>query len=118
MTSLIFDRAKTLRKKQTDAELMLWNRLRNRRLFNYRFKRQVPIAGKYIVDFLCPSQCLVVEIDGGQHMDQLNYDTHRTQWLVSLGYHVTRYWNHDVLTHIDIVLEDIYCHLLNSKPIF
>ena len=116
MTSLIFDRAKTLRKKQTDAERMLWYKLRNRRLFNYRFKRQVPIFGKYIVDFLCPSQCLVVEIDGGQHAGQLNYDAHRTEWLVSFGYYVVRYWNHDELSRIDAVLEDIHFHLENPHP--
>lgn len=61
-------RARTLRKNQTDGEQALWSALRSRQLHSHRFRRQHPI-GHYIVDFVCLEQNLVVELDGGQHLD-------------------------------------------------
>ena len=61
--------ARTLRKQATDAERLLWRRLRNRQLGGRKFRRQAPV-GRYVVDFLCQEEFLVVELDGGQHAEQ------------------------------------------------
>jgi len=105
-----------LRNNSTDAERALWRALRGRQLEGFRFRRQVPIAG-FIVDFLCPEAKLVIELDGGQHVEQGSYDAARTRKLASLGYRVLRYWNNDALSRIEAVLEDIHSHLMqgNSK---
>jgi adenine-specific DNA-methyltransferase len=90
----------------TDAERKLWYHLRGSRLRGFTFRRQVPL-GNYVVDFLCERQRLVVEVDGGQHADRLEHDASRTQWLSAQGYSVARFWNNDVLTNIEGVLEVI-----------
>ena len=99
-------RARELRKQSTDAERLLWSRLRNRRLMGLKFKRQSPI-GRYIVDFVCRERNLVVEIDGGHHQEQEASDLSRTEWLNSRGFRVIRYWNNQVLDDMDSVLESI-----------
>ena len=66
-------RARDLRNNSTDAERALWQALRGRQLEGFRFRRQVPIAG-YIADFLCPKSKLTIELDGGQHAEQGEYD--------------------------------------------
>ena len=99
-------RARELRKQSTDAERLLWSRLRDRRLMGLKFKRQCPI-GSYIVDFVCKERDLVIEIDGGHHQEQRASDQSRTEWLSSCGYGVIRYWNNQVLDDIDSVLESI-----------
>ena len=96
-------KARILRKNSTDAEKGLWQCLRSRQLNGYKFKRQAPI-GNYIVDFVCSSAKLIIEIDGGQHQEQLEYDSIRTAYLESSGYKVVRYWNNEVLTDIESVL--------------
>ena len=73
---------------------------------NCKFRRQFPI-GRYIVDFVCRQRNLVIEIDGGHHADQRDYDAARTEWLRSRGFDVLRYWNNDVLTEPESVLESI-----------
>ena len=108
-------RARQLRNGATDAECQLWRFLRGRQLDGFRFRRQVPIAG-YIVDFICPELKLVVELDGGQHVDSFAYDSERTQVLVTRGYRVLRYWNDDVLLRIDDVLADILRHVQSTPP--
>jgi len=100
------DRVKILRSNATDAESRLWYRLRNRRLNSHKFRRQVAI-GRYFVDFLCPAKRLIIEVDGGQHAEAAPYDQHRTEFLKRQGYRVVRYWNHDVLSRTEEVLEDI-----------
>ena len=90
----------------TDAERKLWYHVRGARLQGFTFRRQVPL-GKYVVDFLCERQRLVVELDGGQHADRLEHDESRTQWLGAQGYSVVRFWNNDVLANIEGVLEVI-----------
>lgn len=100
------DRARELRRNQTEAELRLWGILRGRRIANAKFRRQVPI-GPYIADFVCREVGLIIEADGGQHSDQVAYDTRRTAWLEAQGYDVLRCWNMDILEETDGVIERI-----------
>ena len=96
-------RAKELRKSQTDAERTLWRHLRSQQLSGFKFRRQQPI-GTYIADFVCFEQQLIIEIDGGQHANQAEYDSARTQWLESQGFRVMRFWNNQVLRETDGVV--------------
>jgi len=98
-------RARRLRKNPTNAELRLWSRLRNKQLAGYGFRRQAPI-GPYIVDFVCFSEKLVIEVDGGQHAGT-DKDQRRTDWLKSHGFRVLRFWNHDVLGNTNGVVDTI-----------
>jgi len=98
--------AKKLRENATDVETILWYRLRNRQIEGFKFRRQQPI-GKYIVDFVCIEKMLIIELDGGQHAEQIIYDDERTKYLSKLGYKVTRFWNNEVLTNLNGVLECI-----------
>jgi very-short-patch-repair endonuclease len=100
------ERARRLRREQTPAEARLWARLRGRKLHGAKFRRQVPV-GPFIADFLCKEMSLVIEADGGQHGDQEDNDARRTAWLEAEGFQVLRFWNHDVLTDIDTVMEVI-----------
>ncbi|HEU0234510.1 MAG TPA: DUF559 domain-containing protein [Gallionella sp.] len=76
--------AKTLRRNQTDAEQKLWYHLRAHRFMGRKFKRQKPI-GRYVVDFVCLEEKLVIELDGGQHAENVEYDKARDSWLRSEG---------------------------------
>lgn len=104
------DRVKRLRQRSTDAEHHLWFYLRAHRLKGFKFKRQMPLGG-YIVDFLCEQRKLIIELDGGQHVLNKQYDEQRTQCLNSLGYRVIRFWNDAVLLRTSDVLEEILRHL-------
>lgn len=106
---IIKARARQLRREMTDAERLLWRRLRSKQL-GYGFRRQVPF-GRYIVDFVCFDRRLVIEVDGGHHAEQVAYDTERTQWLESYGFRVLRFWNNDVLREIEGVLQAILAAL-------
>jgi very-short-patch-repair endonuclease len=99
-----------LRRDQTDAERLLWFRLRDRRLNGWKFKRQVPID-RYIADFCCVDARLIVELDGGQHSTSTEADAKRTAVLESCGYLVLRFWNNDVMKNMDGVLEEILATL-------
>ena len=99
----------------TKAEREIWKHLRNRQVHGYKFRRQAPI-GKYIVDFVCFEAKFVIEIDGGQHKFQAEYDKERTNWLRSQGYEVTRFWNTDVLQNTDGVIKHVVHCLLPSPP--
>ena len=90
----------------SDAEARMWYFLRDRRLNGYKFIREQAI-GIYIADFVCRQKKLIVEIDGGQHADQIEYDKQRTKFLQLQGYRVLRFWNNDVFSNIDRVLERI-----------
>ncbi|MBL8642402.1 MAG: endonuclease domain-containing protein [Rhodospirillaceae bacterium] len=92
--------ARRLRRSQTEAEALFWARVRARQLHGAKFKRQCAI-GDFIVDFLCFDARLIVELDGGQHADQVASDAEHTQKLEALGYRVLRFWNNDVLTNIE-----------------
>jgi very-short-patch-repair endonuclease len=98
--------ARRLRHAPTDAEARLWCRLRAGRMLAYKFRRQQPI-GRFVVDFSCMRGRLVVELDGGQHLERTDQDSQRTVWLESQGFKVIRFWNDDVLLRTDLVLEEI-----------
>jgi very-short-patch-repair endonuclease len=102
--------ARRLRVNQTDAETVLWNRIRNRQVDGHKFVRQLPIAG-YVCDFVCRESRLVVEVDGGQHSESAA-DVIRDRRLSEEGYRVVRFWNNDVLGNIDGVLVTIQTELL------
>ena len=108
------NRARELRSNLTDAEKILWRHLRLRQVNGYKFRRQRPV-GPYIVDFICLEKKLIVELDGGQHAAQKQYDARRDSWLISHGFDVLRFWNHDVLTNTDSVKEAIF-RALNGPP--
>lgn len=98
-----------LRQNMTEAETRLWYHLRAKRLNGLKFRRQQRIGG-YIVDFMCHEHKLIIELDGGQHAEQAEYDRIRTEFLNRQGYRVVRFWNHDVLQHTQSVLEEILQH--------
>ena len=100
----IRQKAKQLRRNSTDAEKYLWAKIRNRQLESWKFRRQLPV-GRYIVDFTCSELRLIIEIDGGQHAEQVHYDLGRTRFLQAKGYRVVRFWNNEVLGNIEGVLE-------------
>ena len=106
-------RARELRQKQTDAEQLLWRQLRNRQMAGHKFRRQETI-GPYIVDFVCLDAKLIIEIDGGQHGEQMEYDIKRSAYLKQRGYRVLRFWNDEVLKDTNTVLERIHAELINS----
>ncbi|MBT5468085.1 endonuclease domain-containing protein [Candidatus Peregrinibacteria bacterium] len=103
--------AKKLRKNMTEAEIVLWNALRARRCHRLKFRRQVPIAW-YIVDFLCMEKSLVIEVDGGIHDDQKQYDKEREEDLHARGYTILRFTNEQVLHNLRDVL-----HTINEAPL-
>ncbi len=76
--------SRELRKNMTDAEIKLWSRLRAHQIENTHFRRQHAI-GNYVVDFCAPLEKLIIEVDGGQHIDQAEYDAERTSFLKSQG---------------------------------
>lgn len=92
----------------TIQERKLWNIIRNRQFFNYRFRRQFPI-GSYIVDFVCREKKIIIEIDGGQHNEKnnINYDIKRSEYLALEGFKVVRFWNNDIDNNIDGVYEKL-----------
>jgi very-short-patch-repair endonuclease len=98
-----------LRGNQTDAETVLWNRIRNRQIDGYKFVRQEPIAG-YICDFVCRESLLIIEVDGGQHSESTS-DAIRDRRLAEDGYRVLRFWNNDVLGNLEGVLATIQTEL-------
>jgi very-short-patch-repair endonuclease len=116
------ERARALRKSMSDAERKLWRGLRARRIDGARFRRQHPI-GRYIVDFVCLEQRLVVEVDGGQHTEDehIAADARRDRWLESEGYRVMRVSTTDVYNNVDGVLDTIWATLqerasVRAKP--
>ena len=102
--------AKSLRTSSTDAERLLWSRLRTKQVCGCKFRRQEQI-GRFIVDFVCYDRQLVIEADGGQHAQEKEKDEERTAWLNSQGFTVLRFWNHEVLTNPDGVIETIMGYL-------
>jgi len=108
-------RARVLRKEQTEAEKRLWKALRDRGLEGLKFKRQVPI-GSFIADFCCRERRLIVELDGGQHAEQVAYDSWRTGLLEKRDYRVIRFWNEEVMTNLDGVLEAILMAVRRTSP--
>jgi very-short-patch-repair endonuclease len=110
---LATSRARKMRRDATDAEQKLWLLLRDRRLGEAKFRRQYPI-GPYIADFVCLRRKLVVEADGGQHMES-SKDVTRDHWLTREGFSVVRYANNEILRNPDGVLFDLSQRLGNSS---
>ena len=108
-------KAKELRKNSTNAERALWRQLRAHRFAGYKFRRQQPL-GQYIVDFVCFEKHLIIELDGGQHAEQVVYDAERSAWLRSQGFRVLRFWNHEVLTDVEAVTEVILKECEREAP--
>lgn len=96
--------ARVLRRDATEVEKCLWQRLRNRQLGNFKFRRQATV-GPFIVDFLCAELGLIVELDGGQHGGP--NDDARTAWLSDRGYRVIRFWNNEVIENEEGILAAI-----------
>ena len=108
-------KARELRRDHTDAEQTLWARLRDRQLRGAKFRRQHPI-GPFIADFCCPAGKVIVELDGGQHAEEIEADQKRSRFLEAQGYRVLRFWNHDVLKDTNAVLERIAEMLSDPHP--
>lgn len=104
---------RNLRQNQTKAEARIWRHLKNRSLVGFKFRRQCP-CGPYIMDFVCFEKMVVIEIDGGQHTNQLQKDFRRTEYLKSRGFNVIRFWNDEVLANTDSVLNAILTVMINS----
>jgi len=113
--SLQLARARSLRTNSTDAEKHLWYFLRAHRFMGLKFKRQKPISS-YIVDFVCLRPKLIIELDGGQHAEQVQYDRQRDSWLQGQGFRVLRFWNNQVLSETQAVLETIRREVLALSP--
>jgi very-short-patch-repair endonuclease len=107
--------ARRLRRTQTDAERKLWLRLRDRQLCGAKFRRQHPI-GPFLTDFCCMEIGLVVELDGSQHRVRALKDQKRSLYLQQRGYRILRFWDNEVLTNTDAVLEQIVRVLNRRHP--
>jgi very-short-patch-repair endonuclease len=100
------DRVRRLRRDWMRAEARLWLSLRNRQLDGFKFRRQFPV-GRYFADFACLETKLIVELDGGQHPAATVCDEARTKASEQAGFRVLRFWNRDVTTELDGVLQEI-----------
>jgi very-short-patch-repair endonuclease len=107
--------AREMRKRMPTAEQLLWYLIRNRRIAGAKFRRQHTV-GRYILDFYCVERKLAVELDGGQHSEQQNYDKQRDAYLKQQGIEVLRFWNNQVLLETEAVLESIYLNLVGNNP--
>ena len=100
------NRARSLRNHTTDTEQYLWRYLRGHQLGGHRFRRQVPI-GNYIADFACLEAKLIIELDGGQHLEQAEYDARRDMQMGDMGFRVLRFWDNQAFQETQAVLEVI-----------
>jgi very-short-patch-repair endonuclease len=109
--------ARRLRRDGTDAEMILWQKLRNSQL-GVAFRRQHP-AGPYVLDFYCPALRFAIELDGGQHAEPnaVARDRERTRWLADRGVILVRYWNSDVTVNPDGVLESIAARINDLRKL-
>ena len=110
-------RARELRKNQTDAERLLWGRVRRKQIHGVQFYRQRPVD-RFIVDFYAPSARLVIEVDGGQHLtdEGLARDAERTQYLAAHNLLVLRFTNDQVIDELDAVADAIAAHVMERIP--
>ncbi|MBX3483973.1 endonuclease domain-containing protein [Phenylobacterium sp.] len=109
-------RARELRNNMTEPEVWLWGRLKRLRARGFRIRRQHPFRGYYL-DFVCVDRMVVIELDGGQHgdKDQAEHDRTRDAVLRRQGFHVLRFWNHEVREDIDRVM-DVIVLALEARP--
>ena len=117
---LPFDRklkpfASNLRSNMTDAEQLIWSKVRRKQIGGVQFYRQKNV-GHYIVDFYCPKGKLIIEIDGGQHYEKegMKKDRKRNDYLQGLGFKVLHFSDIDVLKNTDGILERIHEHLKST----
>lgn len=103
------DRRRELRKNQTEAENILWQKIRGRKMNNLKFHRQYSV-GPYILDFFCPQIRLNIELDGEQHKDAREYDRERELFLKDKDITIIRFWNSEVLDKIENV-----CKIINNS---
>ncbi len=115
MKKQLISYSRQLRSNQTNAEKLLWQKLRKRQL-GVRFQRQYIFDNKYIVDFYCAALKLVIEIDGGQHCDNRK-DKFRNQEIINRGYKLLRFWNNDILENIEGCLSQITTLIPSSPPL-
>jgi very-short-patch-repair endonuclease len=114
----IFEKANALRKNMTNAENILWEKLKNKQILNLRFRRQHPID-IFIADFYCHSVRLVIELDGEIHKTQIEYDKGRTAELERFDIQVIRFKNDEIKNNIETVIKRIETtvnHRLKSPP--
>ena len=109
------DRARELRVNATPFEQTFWQVVRGHRFAGFKFRRQ-QVIGPFIVDFVCLSAKLVVELDGSQHAEAVAYDTERDAWLNSEGYRVLRVWNNEWTQQQEAVLERLWEMLNATAP--
>jgi len=107
-TLKVLQAARDLRKKQTEAEKILWSILRGRRFKNFKFRRQHPF-GRFIADFYCHKEKLIIEIDGPIHnsRNQKEYDILRTKIINQCGLKVLRFKNEEIIFNIEKVLNNL-----------
>ena len=116
MAQFLIKTAKALRKRSTDVEMLLWRHLRAKQMEGLKFRRQQPI-GQYIVDFVCFEKKIIIEVDGGQHAVETRKDTERDEWLRNQEFKVLRFWNNEVISNTQGVLEKIRINCLSqSQP--
>lgn len=113
LPTITLDKARDLRRESTDAERKLWHHLRGGQLEGLKFRRQHP-APPYIIDFYCDAAKLVIELDGSQHTEES--DRARTRFLEARGLTVLRFWDNDVLTQTEAVVEAIF-NAVTHRPL-
>ncbi len=113
---ILESRRRDLRVKQTEAEKILWQKLRNRQINGFKFFRKYSI-GKYIADFYCSELRLVIELDGSQHYEEnsLEYDKIREEFMKNLDIKTIRFNNLDVFKNLDEVMERVYDEVRKSS---
>jgi very-short-patch-repair endonuclease len=107
--------ARMLRQRSTEAERVLWRKLRARQLEDCKFRRQQQV-GSYIVDFINFEKGIIIELDGGQHATNRDRDEEREAWLRGEGFQIIRFWNNDVFQNLEGVLETIRRKLTVPLP--
>lgn len=112
----VIQTAKDLRKNQTNAEKLLWGKIRNKRLEGFRFLRQYSI-GRYIADFYCSKANVVIEVDGGIHnqVENKEYDLIREEIIKANGIRIIRFHNDEIINNIDTVLKRLICFIETSS---
>ena len=108
--------ASRLRKSPTNAEMLLWKYLRLKQMEGLKFRRQQAID-KYIVDFVCFENRIIIEVDGGQHAEEGEKDISRDSYLKEYGFKILRFWNNEVLNDTIGVLETIREYCLSHPPL-
>ena len=100
-------RRRELRKSMTEAEKILWDELRDRRFIDFKFRRQHPIFGRFIIDFYCPEKRLAIELDGSVHEGREAIDKDRQNLIEANGIKVIRFKNEEILYNLNVFLEKI-----------